>query len=130
MEIDGTLNGIELFVLLDLIGASKSIIYNFAQNVSTQFNRLMEIELQLHKDNFIPQSVQRIFNGNLLDYQIGDDHVPFQEREILTLHLITVPFPANWHTAEDTLENCDWLFINAITRIVRIFIAECLRLDF
>jgi len=74
--------------------------------------------------------VQRIFNGNLLDYQIGDDHVPFQEREILTLHLITVPFPANWHTAEDTLENCDWLFINAITRIVRIFIAECLRLDF
>jgi len=90
----------------------------------------MDIEKQLHADKFIPSSVKSIFNSMLFENQIGDDHVPFQTRGVLTLHLIAVPYPQTWHTAQDTLENCDWLYINAITRIMRIFIAQCLRLDF
>jgi len=59
---------------------------------------------------------------------IEDDHIPFMERGVPILHLITQPFPKVWHQQEDNVENLDFPTIDILMSIFRDFIIELLEL--
>ena len=44
--------------------------------------------------------------------RIEDDHLPFYNRGLHNiLHLIATPFPAVWHTEQDTVDNLDFEWV-------------------
>lgn len=46
--------------------------------------------------------------------------------DVPILHLIATPFPKQWHTKDDTLENLHWPSINNFNKILRVFVYEYL----
>jgi len=48
--------------------------------------------------------------------------------DVPVVHLISVPFPSEWHTASDTESALDWPTINNIGKVMRVFVAEYLQL--
>jgi len=119
------LNGIEVLILLDLLGASDPFISNYFTTTSWMFDQLIQIESRLSKNNLIklPGSLSSDSNGgkieikennledNLENHQsyfnqyststyqshIEDDHIPFLKRGVPVLHIIPAPFPTVWH---------------------------------
>ena len=61
--------------------------------------------------------------------RIEDDHLPFQQRSVPVLHLITIPFPDGWHTVKDNDELLDERTIADMLTIMRAYVAEYLLLD-
>ncbi|NWI49953.1 QPCT cyclotransferase, partial [Calyptomena viridis] len=59
---------------------------------------------------------------------VEDDHTPFLLRGVPVLHLIPSPFPAVWHTMEDTEENLDKTTIDNLNKILQVFVLEYLNL--
>jgi glutaminyl-peptide cyclotransferase len=110
------LNGIEVLVLLDLLGSPEPYIPSFYPTTSWLFIELTKIEARLynskiykfthHKHKMIGmpvgnslEDVTYFDTDSLQSYQahIDDDHVPFLIRGVPVLHLIPWPFPDNWH---------------------------------
>ncbi|KAM4772351.1 glutaminyl-peptide cyclotransferase [Rhinophrynus dorsalis] len=129
-ENTNQLHGIDLFILLDLIGAANPVFPNYFQNTFRWFNRLQSIERRLHSLNLLsghPSEVQ-YFQSSLRARQVDDDHVPFLRRGVPVLHLIPSPFPDVWHTMEDTEENLDSVTIDNINKILQVFVLEYLNI--
>ncbi|KAM5163877.1 glutaminyl-peptide cyclotransferase [Mantella aurantiaca] len=129
-ENTNQLHGIDLLVLLDLIGAPQPVFPNYFQNTIRWYNRLQSIERRLHnlgllKDHPFETSY---FLSGLRARQVIDDHVPFLERGVSVLHLIPSPFPAVWHTFEDNEENLDSSSIDNINKILQVFVLEYLNI--
>nr|XP_033794568.1 glutaminyl-peptide cyclotransferase [Geotrypetes seraphini] len=122
------LQGIDLLVLLDLIGAQNPSFPNYFQNTARSFRRLQFIERKLHRLGLLknhPSEVQ-YFQSNLHARQVADDHVPFLRRGVPVLHLIPSPFPEVWHTMEDNEENLDSPTIDNLNKILDVFVLEYL----
>lgn len=116
-ENENVLKTIELFILMDLIGGQGNHnIPSFHRNTHKYYTLMSEIEksyIKLSKD----ENVNEIKDYHLeldptsRDYLnmnkivIEDDHLPFYEKGVPTLHLITSPFPDVWHTIDDNFEN-------------------------
>jgi glutaminyl-peptide cyclotransferase len=66
---------------------------------------------------------QRYYHADL-----QDDHIPFLEKGVSSLHLIPIPFPAVWHTDEDTPNRVDTRTVEDLTAILRVFLIEYLHL--
>ena len=115
-----------MFILLDLIGATKPTFYSFWENTYKYFRRLQQIE-GLLQDQLSTDSPWSYFVGKS-SHSIQDDHIPFLQRGVPILHLISVPFPTVWHTDQDSLENVDTNTIFDLTRVLSTFIAEFLGL--
>ncbi|KAM9382435.1 glutaminyl-peptide cyclotransferase [Phaethornis superciliosus] len=124
------LQGIDLFVLLDLIGAPNPIFPNYFPKTVRWFQRLQAIEQELHNMNLLKNHrVERqYFQSTLHRGLVEDDHVPFLLRGVPVLHLIPSPFPAVWHTMEDTEENLDKTTIDNLSKILQVFVLEYLNL--
>ncbi|NXU59344.1 QPCT cyclotransferase, partial [Turnix velox] len=124
------LQGIDLLVLLDLIGAPNPVFPNYFPNTLRWFQRLQEIEQKLHNMNlFKNHFVERqYFPNSALKGLVEDDHLPFLLRGVPVLHLIPSPFPAVWHTMEDTEENLDRSTIDNLSKILQVFVLEYLNL--
>ncbi|XP_005146085.3 glutaminyl-peptide cyclotransferase [Melopsittacus undulatus] len=124
------LQGIDLLVLLDLIGAPNPVFPSYFPNTSRWFQRLQAIEQELHNMNLLKnhhierQYFQATFHRGLIE----DDHIPFLLRGVPVLHLIPSPFPAVWHTMEDTEENLDKTTIDNLSKILQVFVLEYLNL--
>ena len=56
-----------------------------------------------------------------------DDHIPFLQRGVNVLHLITIPFPAVWHKEQDTMKNVDKNVVSDLSIVFRIFFMEYLQ---
>ncbi|XP_030053932.1 glutaminyl-peptide cyclotransferase [Microcaecilia unicolor] len=124
------LQGIDLLVLLDLIGAQNPSFPNYFQKTSRWFKRLQSIERKLHRLGLLknhPFEIQ-YFQSNLQAGQVVDDHVPFLRRGVPVLHLIAYPFPEVWHTMEDNEENLDSSTIDNLNKIMHVFVLEYLNL--
>ncbi|CAI2184186.1 3923_t:CDS:2 [Funneliformis geosporum] len=119
------LSGIDVLILLDLLGASRPTLNNYFTTTSWMFSQLIQIESRLTTNNLIklPGSVTssskdgkfEIKENNIDDsledhesyfnqysmntYQphIEDDHIPFLMRGVPVLHIIPSPFPIVWH---------------------------------
>ncbi|RIA96399.1 hypothetical protein C1645_720590 [Glomus cerebriforme] len=152
------LNGIEVLILLDLLGAVKPSISNYFATTSWMFISLIQIESKLSAGNLIKLPGSLINNlkegGNieikenniediLEDHEsyfnqysinnynshIEDDHIPFLKRGVPVLHIIPYPFPNDWHKLSDNAGAIDPVVVYNLNNIFKIFTAEYLNID-
>ena len=116
---------IDLFILLDLIGADNCQFPNFfPRSTSNCYNLLSRIERHLRNRNMLKKKTQYYFRGNYGLFGIEDDHVPFLNENVPILHLVPFPFPTQWHTAKDTIENLNKSNIHDMRIILKCFLLE------
>nr|BAB30831.1 unnamed protein product [Mus musculus] len=124
------LDGMDLLVLLDLIGAANPTFPNFFPKTTRWFNRLQAIEKELYelgllKDHSLERKYFQNFGyGNI----IQDDHIPFLRKGVPVLHLIASPSPEVWHTMDDNEENLHASTIDNLNKIIQVFVLEYLHL--
>jgi hypothetical protein len=89
-----------MLVLFDLLGHKNPNFYSYRYHRLTgtqpKYLKLMEIEKQINESKF--------FKDLTIPWDLTDDHIPFAERNVSCLHLISNPYPSEWHTDKDTLE--------------------------
>ncbi|XP_062863395.1 glutaminyl-peptide cyclotransferase [Trichomycterus rosablanca] len=120
------LDGIDLFVLLDLIGGPMPRFGNQFPNTVRWLSRLQNIERRLHALGQLeahPNEVQYFWPGMPVG-PVQDDHIPFLNRGVRVLHLIPTPFPSVWHTFDDNEENLDRPTIHNLNKILQVFVLE------
>ncbi|XP_008064603.1 glutaminyl-peptide cyclotransferase-like protein isoform X3 [Carlito syrichta] len=124
------IQAIELFVLLDLLGAPNPTFYSHFPRTVRWFHRLRSIERRLHRLNLLQSHPQEVmyFQPGEPPGSVEDDHIPFLRRGVPVLHLISTPFPAIWHTPADTETNLHPPTIHNLSRILAVFLAEYLEL--
>ncbi|XP_030073754.1 glutaminyl-peptide cyclotransferase-like protein [Microcaecilia unicolor] len=124
------IQAMSLFVLLDLLGASETQILNHFSATSHWFDRLISIEKQLHRLGLLQAHYRELlyFHKDIFYGPVQDDHIPFLQRGVPVLHLISTPFPWMWHTMDDIEENLHPPTIENLCKIITIFVAEYLQL--
>lgn len=124
------IQAIELFVLLDLLGAPSPIFFSHFPRTARWFQRLRSIEKRLHRLNLLQSHPQEVmyFQPGEPPGPVEDDHIPFLRRGVPVLHLIAMPFPAVWHTPADTEANLHPPTVHNLSRILAVFLAEYLGL--
>uniref|UniRef100_U5ERI0 Glutaminyl-peptide cyclotransferase n=1 Tax=Corethrella appendiculata TaxID=1370023 RepID=U5ERI0_9DIPT len=138
-ETEGFLPRIDMLVLLDLLGAPDPTFYSFFTNTERNYVRLYFAEDKLEKGGHLerysysgvsPNSrTVRYFQPQSVSAHIEDDHLPFLQRNVPILHLITSPFPNVWHKKEDDREAIDFVTVDNLNKIFRVFVAEYLHLN-
>jgi len=119
---------IDSFVLLDLIGAKNPIFYNYFPQFSKLFEHIASVEQRLTRKNIVEKRKDPFFKMVALGQSVEDDHKPFLELGVKVLHLIPVPFPRSWHTQQDDRASLDLPTIDALSKIIKVFVAEYLGL--
>ncbi|XP_054159915.1 glutaminyl-peptide cyclotransferase-like [Oppia nitens] len=116
-KMNNDLNGIDIMILLDLIGAKNMAFRNYFFNSKGFYATLMSIEKKYNnnKNQLFPS------NGLSLDV-IDDDHRPFLLKGVPVLHLISQPFPSVWHTKQDDIKHLDFSIINLFANIFNDFL--------
>ncbi|XP_072517849.1 glutaminyl-peptide cyclotransferase [Salminus brasiliensis] len=124
------LHAVDLFVLLDLIGAPSPMFVNHFENTARWFDRLVTAEKRLHKLGllFSHPSEQTYFRKDVTKDPVIDDHMPFLQRGVPVLHMIATPFPSHWHTVEDTADKVHGHTVENLTKVLVVFLAEYLGL--
>ncbi|XP_008307900.1 glutaminyl-peptide cyclotransferase-like a [Cynoglossus semilaevis] len=124
------LQAVDLFVLLDLLGAADPLIANHFDNTARWFDRLIAGEKRLHRQGLLTShpSEQTYFRKDVYLGPVQDDHIPFLHRGVPVLHVIATPFPKFWHTLEDTEQNMHRPTVENLTKILAVFLAEYLGL--
>ncbi|KAF1375052.1 hypothetical protein PFLUV_G00235420 [Perca fluviatilis] len=121
------LHGIDLFVLMDLIGAPSPRFGNQFPSTTPWLSRLQSIERRLHSMNqLVDHNNVQYFWPNQPVGHVQDDHIPFLNRGVRILHLIPSPFPSVWHTFDDNEQNLDRSTIQNLNKILQIFVLEYL----
>lgn len=120
---------INALVLLDLIGASdpQPTFYNTFKETDDLFQRLEQIERRLISTNrLIERRPQPYFMHGLMDrrYLVEDDHIPFLERNVKILHLISLPFPNCWHQVCDHEGEIDPKVVQDLLKVLQVFVVE------
>jgi len=121
------LDRIDMFLLLDLIGARDMTFSKLETTTGDWYDNLVKIENNLLDRNIIRGS--NIFNPNFLPAGIEDDHIPFKQRNVPILHLIAYPFPRAWHKIGDNRSSLDFARIGNLNKILRVFVAEYLHMN-
>uniref|UniRef100_A0A5K3F2F7 glutaminyl-peptide cyclotransferase n=1 Tax=Mesocestoides corti TaxID=53468 RepID=A0A5K3F2F7_MESCO len=128
------LSRIDLFVLLDLVGAAGHPFPQYVHCDSRIYDMLSKIE-NLSKPLFLPSTYGfgagpgRSYFSSVIRDDIQDDHKPFLDRGVPVLHLIPAPFPPQWHKTTDTIENVDMKSIHDIQLVVATFLCQFLRIS-
>ncbi|KAK9316711.1 peptidase family M28-domain-containing protein [Lipomyces starkeyi] len=98
------LQDIDLFVLLDLLGAGSPAVPCFFEITSWACRDLAETETRVRNAGLAKTKGQRPFiraHNVMKNVFIDDDHMPFLRRGIPIMHVIPIPFPKVWHTMND-----------------------------
>ncbi|KAG5881219.1 hypothetical protein JTB14_035479 [Gonioctena quinquepunctata] len=128
-EVVSDLQRIDILILLDLIGHKGSRFYSSFEDTQNWYLKLAAAEDKLRNLNLLKNNnnhryfVKRAFQG-----YIEDDHIPFLERNVPVIHLISHPFPREWHTPADNRDIIDANTVENINRILRVFVAEYLNI--
>ncbi|XP_046443086.1 glutaminyl-peptide cyclotransferase-like isoform X2 [Daphnia pulex] len=127
---DGTneLHRMDLMVLLDLLGARNPNFYSYITSGDRWFQHSANIEQRLRGANLLSTNNQ-IFRNDFAPGGIEDDHIPFMQRKVPILHLITTPFPDVWHTNGDNKSVLDYNTIDDLMKILRVFVVEYLQVN-
>ena len=131
------MDGISLFVLLDLLGAPGPQVPSFFGDTHWAYRHLAMAEGRMRKMGLLEsrpetggflqegKKTANMFTGGY----VLDDHVPFLQRGVPVLHVIPLPFPKVWHTMEDDGEHLDVETVGDWARIVSVFVAEWMGLE-
>ncbi|KAM6970462.1 glutaminyl-peptide cyclotransferase-like protein [Aplochiton taeniatus] len=124
------LDALDLFVLLDLIGAPNPTFVNHFDKTLRWFDRLVSAEIKLHNLGLLAShpGEQSYFRKDISHGPVEDDHIPFLQKGVPVLHMIATPFPSFWHTMEDTVKNIHYQTIENLTKVLVVFLAEYLGL--
>jgi glutaminyl-peptide cyclotransferase len=131
------LDAINLFVLLDLLGAADPHVPSYFPTTHWAYQSMAKIEGRRRdlgllttkpKHPFLPEGAKTADRIRSNGY-IADDHVPFMVRGVPILHIIPTPFPPTWHTMDDDVNHLDPDSIGDWAKIVSAFAAEWLELD-
>ena len=131
------LESIELFVLLDLLGAPDPHVPSYFAKTHWAYAKMAAAERRLREQGLLqqPQS-SRPFLPEIEDKPAArfrgyvlDDHVPFLVRGVPVLHVIPTPFPPVWHRMEDDGAHLDPAAVEDWAKIVTAFVAEWMELD-
>ena len=131
------LEGISLFVLLDLLGSKSPRVPSYFKTTHWAYQHLKEVADRL-KD--AGAAIKNDVGGWFPDFEkndragwmggmIGDDHVPFMARGVEVLHLIPSPFPSVWHKIEDDGEHLDIATCKDWAVLMTAFAAEWMDLE-
>lgn len=124
------LDGVDVLVLLDLIGSGRHQFVSYFQDTATLFEHLAEIESLLRSRHVLPSRLQSFFSTRrTYGGGIEDDHLPFRKRGVRILHLIQSPFPDVWHKASDNVDALDFPAIDELSTILRVFVTQYLHLS-
>lgn len=141
-----SLQKISLFVLFDLVGAADNKFFNFFPQTSLQFKvfffffffisvlsflqELVYMSRALKKANLLHENSlsKTYFGDTFYGGPIEDDHLPFLNRGVPVLHLISGVFPSVWHQPTDDVAHLDWNTVEDLTAIFRAFTAAILNL--
>jgi glutaminyl-peptide cyclotransferase len=104
---DHTLDRIDLFVLLDLLGTRDATLHSYFDRTRDRYLRLAGIERTLRGGGLAKRS-GALFAEDSKGLRIGDDHEPFLAHGVPIVHLIPFPFPSVWHTPADGPNALDW----------------------
>uniref|UniRef100_A0A1I7XL52 glutaminyl-peptide cyclotransferase n=1 Tax=Heterorhabditis bacteriophora TaxID=37862 RepID=A0A1I7XL52_HETBA len=127
-ELSREIDRIDVLLLLDLLGAAFPFpqISNTVGLGATQlFIQLSLIESELNQLG-CGSSANKVFQSSISYNAVEDDHIPFIRKGVPVLHLIPVPFPRVWHTANDNEQALDYNIIDHLTTVVRVFVAKYL----
>ncbi|KAM7535673.1 hypothetical protein Aperf_G00000094172 [Anoplocephala perfoliata] len=125
---------IDLFILLDLIGAAGHPFPRYSHCDPRYYDMLYEIE-RISEPLFLPMShglgasPYPSYFSTASYSGIEDDHIPFLKRGVPVLHLIPAPFPPQWHRVTDTIDNIDWKAIHDIQLMVAAFLCQYLQVS-
>ncbi|KAJ7995936.1 hypothetical protein DPEC_G00231870 [Dallia pectoralis] len=124
------LHALDLFVLLDLIGAPDPMFVNHFDDTVRWFNELIRAERKLHNLRLLSSHPIEVtyFRKDITLGPVEDDHVPFLQQGVPVLHMVTTPFPSFMHTVEDTAEHIHSPTIENLTKVLVVFLAEYLGL--
>ncbi|XP_078261206.1 glutaminyl-peptide cyclotransferase [Rhinoraja longicauda] len=124
------LHAIDLFILLDLLGAPNPRFPSYFPNTARWHKRLQLIERRLHRLGVLSDHPTEVkyFWTKMRAGHIDDDHIPFLQRGVPILHIIPTPFPQVWHSMEDNEINLDPTTIENLNKILQLFVLEYLRL--
>ncbi|XP_065061574.1 glutaminyl-peptide cyclotransferase-like [Rhopilema esculentum] len=125
------LDSIDVFVLLDLIGAPNPQFLDLFEDTSKWYRELQVIEQKLASTNQLEKYLYQnpYFPGKpRMPLYIEDDHLPFLRKGVPILHMISVPFPTVWHKMTDDEAVLDQASIENLLKILRIFVAQYLHL--
>lgn len=122
------LSRIELFVLLDLIGAEDTSFVMYSIPLKHHYNAMQRYEkAYLAKAGLTSLQMRRdtMFKGRFvpLDF-VEDDHVPFKKRGVPILSLLAHPFPKVWHTVEDNYKAIDFPKTRRVLHVLEEFVAN------
>lgn len=131
------LESMELFVLLDLLGAANPSIPSYFKTTHWAYQHMADVEQRLDNAGLLKVKRKRPFlyerdkpdSSMWYGGQIGDDHVPFQDRGVEVLHIIPLQFPAVWHKMTDDGEHLDLDTVMDWATITTAFAAEFMELD-
>lgn len=114
-------------VLLDLIGAPNNGFFGLYADTHAKYMQLVSIERSLGKLGKL-YGGRYLFQRRLVEQtQIEDDHVPFIARDVPVIHLISVPFPEQWHKKGDDYSHLSWPTIKNFNMVLRAFVYNYLQ---
>ncbi|CAK9785737.1 unnamed protein product [Cutaneotrichosporon oleaginosum] len=120
------LDGIDVLVLLDLLGAPNPALQSHYRGTDWLFDALASADARVRPlTNSSGEwfAAQRGWGGG-----IDDDHRPFLTRGVPVLHLIANPFPEVWHRMADNKDALDLETCRRWCAVMRVFVAEYLHL--
>lgn len=138
-DSESRINEIELFVLLDLLGAPDvNYVPSYFPSSHGSYNDLSLLENKLihlfpsiygssvdYKYLSVPENIyEKKFAG-----YIEDDHIPFLKAGVPILHLIPHVFPRQWHTISDDFNHVDLHAVNRWNILLRAYILEYLEIS-
>jgi len=129
------LENIELFILLDLIGARDPVpqFRSYTDETKEPFLQFSGIEAKLVQGGLydlssVPQ--ERFKNPYIVPlplgrkYSVSDDHKPFLEKGVPVIHFIPYGFPKVWHGPGDNLSAIDYGQVHNWSILLRSWVAE------
>uniref|UniRef100_A0A5S6Q069 Glutaminyl-peptide cyclotransferase n=1 Tax=Trichuris muris TaxID=70415 RepID=A0A5S6Q069_TRIMR len=123
------LDRMDVFVLLDLMGAQNPNFYAHQQYTFLKVYRLLpETESQLKSIKGCLHEAPAMFHYHTVRAFVEDDHLPFLERGVRVVHLIPLPFPSVWHTREDDEPVLHYPTIDNLATIFRVFVSRYLNI--
>src|SRR5688572_7132654 len=104
---DGSLRGLQAFILLDMIGDKDLIIRRDSNSTPWLVDSVWSAAERLgHRATFSNELTS-----------IDDDHMPFVRAGIPSVDIIDLDYPA-WHTADDTIENVSARSLQIVGNVV------------
>eukprot|EP01147_Barroeca_monosierra_P009178 gene9178-1469_t len=124
------IENIECLILLDLLGLPNPTIHSAFPDTHHLHKRMADLEKRLSQLGLIPNQ-ETFFNRQYSKRapRVEDDHIPFMQRGVPIMHVITVPFPQEWHTLSDNAAALDDTTMTTWLSIIRAFAAEYLLID-